>query len=166
MSATHPWAMRLEALIEHLRRMLAALRRAKKSAKDAATPGFEGPEFVPYAVTRQVPGSGSAETQGTVTPGGGLFSSDKRNAMSKDPTLRALNEKHARALEACARERRAAAATGSKTLADGTVVRNAPRQGVSIPCPAATALAKQIDAYIARVYGKKGRSGGGGGGGW
>lgn len=164
--STHPFAIRLEAVIENLRRILAAMRASKKKAKDAKTPGFEGPEFVPYAVTRQVPGSGSAETNAFVEPGGGLFSSDKRDAMSKDPTLRALNEKHARALEECARARRAAAATGSKTLSDGTVVANAPRQGVSIPCPKATALAKQIDAYVTRVYSKKGRSGGGGGGGW
>ena len=158
--------MRLEALIEHLRRMLAALRRAKKSAKDAATPGFDGPEFVPYAVTRWVPGSGSMETQGNATPGEGLFSADKREALAKDPALRALNEQYARALEECARRRSEAAATGSQTLEDGTVVR-APRKSVSMPCPKATALAKQIDAYIGRQYGNIGaRRKGSGGGGW
>ncbi len=162
--AVHPFAQKLEIAIEHAKRIRDALKVAK-AAGEAAPEGEEESKFKPYAVTRWVPGSGSMETQAFVEPGGGLGSSSKADAMKKDRSLKALMDKYARELAKCAEARRRAQAGGSTTLDDGSIVAAIGR-GVSIPCPAATAAAKAISAYIAAHYGGSGRSGGGGGGGW
>ena len=160
----HPYASLMPPIIANLKRIRDALKVAKATG-EVAPEGEEESKFKPYAVTRWVPGSGSMETQAFVEPGGGLGSSSKADAMKKDRSLKALMDKYARELAKCAEARRRAQAGGSTTLDDGSIVA-ARGRGVSIPCPAATAAAKAISAYIAAHYGGSGRSGGGGGGGW
>lgn len=180
--ATHPLAMKLEVAISHAKRALDALRRTK-DATDEDKPEGQWWDwidslgrkriFTHIVGNEQLGGiaASAAERQAFVEGGGGVdYGFGKAKAIVRDKQLAALNAKYSKALERCARARQSAEAQGSKTLSDGSVVAAPGRKGVTGSCPEAAALAKQIQDYMARVYGDFGpgigRSGGGGGGGW
>lgn len=169
--ATHPFARKLEDALAHAKR----LRDSLLSAKEKAAESDEKPErVIPLTrifARRQLGEIATGMPNVIVEPGEANASLDKKSLdMNKDARLKALNEAYAKALAKCEQARQDARGSGRRQLEDGTYAPTN-RPEVSLPCPAAAALAKQISAYISQRYGRVGpkpaaNSGGGGGGGW
>lgn len=170
--ATHPFAQKLEIALEHAKRLRDSLLKSKDKAADAGENVGKPMRVTRIFGRRQLGELATGQPNVVVEPGEANASQDKKSLdMAKDQRLRALNEAYAKALAACEQARQAARGPGgTRQLSDGTF---APirRPEVSVPCPQAAAIAKQISAYISQRYGRVGpkpvaNSGGGGGGGF
>ena len=170
--ATHPFAIKLEAAIAHAKKLRDELLNAKATAWARSLRKADKPMRVTRIFAhRQLGEIATGSPNVVVEPGEANASLDKKSMdMNKDARLKALNEAYAKALAKCERARQDARGSGRRQLEDGTYAPTN-RPEVSLPCPAAAALAKQISAYISQRYGRVGpkpvaNSGGGGGGGW
>ena len=179
--SVHPFASQCDGIIARLEDILANLRKAKKSTekpegqwwdwvdslgrKRVVTRIFGRRNLGPLAANDQ-------ERSTAVEPGeANAALSKKALRMKQDGRLAALQERYWRELARCVEARRNAAANGSRTLDDGSIVAAQGKKGVSIPCPKADAARRALDAYLTATYGSVGpgsgsNSGGGGGGGW
>lgn len=169
--ATHPFAIKLEAAIAHAKKLRDELLNAKANADDAGEKADKPMRVTRIFARRQLGEIATGSPNVVVEPGEANASLDKKSLdMNKDARLKALNEAYAKALAKCEQARQDARGSGRRQLEDGTYAPTN-RPEVSLPCPAAAALAKQISAYISQRYGRVGpkpaaNSGGGGGGGW
>lgn len=180
--AVHPFAQKLEIALEHAKRLRDELLARRDTETGDSLPddppgtwrdSLGRLRYITHIFGFRQLGALARDTPAVkVEPGEANASLDRKSMdMQKDKRLQALNKAYAKALAACEQARQAARGPGgTRQLSDGTF---APirRPEVSVPCPQAAAIAKQISAYISQRYGRVGpkpvaNSGGGGGGGF
>lgn len=153
--STHPFAIRLDAIIAKLRDILENLKRAKKSADDAGdrpVPGLPHKPRRPRHVQLGGIAASGMERQAVAESG---FQYDRQTLeKNADPEMRRLQNALTKEESKCAQMRARANISAGRE--------------VQTPCPGVTAARDALQRYMTRRFGNVGPSprGGGGGGGW
>jgi hypothetical protein len=158
--ATHPFAIKLETAIDHARRMLEALRAAKKRG-DEEDPRAQWWDWVDSSGRKRVFTHlfGHVDLGGLAAGGmerqafgeSGFRYDSKANEKNIDKELRRLNLKLSLEESECARKRAQANADAGRE--------------VQVPCPGVVAARDALRRYVVRRYTNIGPNSGGGGGG-
>jgi len=173
--AVHPFARKCEEVIEYLRKILANIKKTKKTVKEKEPK--KGKAFSIFDLPQiQLLGSHEMEQQGFTTGSTAGLRGDIDNSGPKkkpiihktgDPMMDKLLKAYNEAMEKCRdknmKENEAYFRCRARARQDGVSDRHCQADFVQMQCPEGVAAREALDAYSKS---RNGNSGGGGGGGF